>query len=59
MSTITTVCNHNIDNARGFDVIDHAGKVLQHFATYEEAEAYRKAHKGTLTRFWVKVEAQK
>ena len=49
---MTKLHNYDIDLNRGFDVVDHAGKVLQHFATYEEAEAYRKAHKGTITHFW-------
>lgn len=53
---MTKLHNYDIDLNRGFDVVDHAGKVLQHFATYEEAEAYRKAHKGTITHFWVKIE---
>ena len=34
-----------IDTARGFDVITKAGKVVEHFDTYEAATAYARARR--------------
>ena len=40
-----------IDTARGFDVITKAGKVAEHFDTYEAATAYARARRMTV-RYW-------
>lgn len=52
---MTKLHNYDIDTKRGFDCLDHSGKVVKHFATYEEAESFRKSKIGLTTRFWVKV----
>ena len=43
--------NFTIDTARGFDVITKAGKVVEHFDTYEAATAYADARRMTV-RYW-------
>lgn len=40
-----------VDTARGFDVITKAGKVVEHFDTYEAATAYANARRMTV-RYW-------
>lgn len=40
-----------VDTARGFDVITKAGKVVEHFDTYEAATTYARARRMTV-RYW-------
>lgn len=42
---------YTVDTARGFDVITKAGKVVEHFDTYEAATAYAHARRMTV-RYW-------
>ena len=47
-----------IDTTRGFDVISKAGKVVEHFDTYEAATAYARARHMTV-RYWAVVVEEK
>lgn len=43
----------DVDAARGFDVLSKAGKVVEHFDTYEQAVAYAARRRQTV-RYWAK-----
>ena len=47
-----------IDTARGFDVIAKAGKVVEHFDTYEAATAYARGRHMTVG-YWAVVAEEK
>lgn len=55
MSTATTATRtiHGVlvDDARGYDAMRGA-KVMRHFATYEEAQAYACPKRGYYVRYW-------
>ena len=51
-----TMSKFTIDIARGFDVITKAGKVVEHFHTYEAATAYARARRMTVRSWAVSAE---
>ena len=47
-----------LSTSRGFDVIAKAGKVVEHFDTYEAATAYARARHMSV-RYWAVVAEEK